>query len=173
MPLAPKSVQQRGSSRVSKYAPEPPVPLPPGYIVHLPGRGETFVRDTGGDGIPLLLLHGWMFSADLNWFRAYGPLEKAGYRVIAMDHRGHGRGLRTHARFRLEECAHDAAAVLEELGAAPALVCGYSMGGPVAQILARDRPELVRGMVLCATAQEWQDLRMKILWNVMAGVRFA
>src|SRR5690348_11050534 len=76
-----------------RYAPEPPVEMPPARTVHVPGRGEFFVRDTGGDGPPLLLLHGWTASADLNWYAQYGPLAAAGYRVIALDHRGHGRGL--------------------------------------------------------------------------------
>jgi 3-oxoadipate enol-lactonase len=94
-------------------APVPPVPLPPGRAVLVPGRGELFVRDSGGDGPPVLLLHGWMFSADTNWFTVYGPLQAAGYRVIALDHRGHGRGLRTPDEFRLVDCAADAAALLE------------------------------------------------------------
>src|SRR3954451_4691237 len=93
-----------------RWAPEPPVELPPGRVVHVPGRGELFVRDTGGDGPAVLLLHGWMFSADLNWFPVYAPLAEAGYRVLAIDHRGHGRGLRTHVPFRLSDCADDAAA---------------------------------------------------------------
>ncbi len=155
-----------------RWAPEPPVQMPPGRIVHVPGRGEFFLRDTGGDGPPVLLLHGWMFSADLNWWRTYGFLRDAGYRVLAMDHRGHGRGLRTHAPFRLEDCAADAAALLREAGAAPALVVGYSMGGPVAQYMVRDHPETVTGMVLCATSTNWRDPRQRVLWSSMALMRF-
>src|SRR4051794_5617931 len=154
-----------------KWAPEPPVPMPPGHIVHVPGRGEFFLRDTGGDGPPVLLLHGWMFSADLNWWRNYQALERAGYRVLAMDHRGHGRGLRTHAPFRLSECAHDAAALLKTVGAAPALVVGYSMGGPIAQLMARQHRQTVTGIVLCATSTNWRDARQQILWNSLALLR--
>jgi len=39
-------------------APVPPLPLPTGAIVSVPGRGEFFVRDTGGTGPVVLLLHG-------------------------------------------------------------------------------------------------------------------
>ena len=63
-------------------APVPPLPLPPGAIVSVPGRGEFFVRDTGGTGPVVLLLHGWMFPSDLNWLRQYAPLRQAGYRVL-------------------------------------------------------------------------------------------
>jgi 3-oxoadipate enol-lactonase len=112
-----------------------------------------------------------MFSADTNWFAVYGPLREAGYRVIAPDHRGHGRGLRTPDEFRLADCAADAAALLRELGAAPAVAVGYSMGGPVAQLLARDHRDCVSGLVLSATAHDWQDPYMKGFWRSMALVR--
>ena len=157
--------------RVPSWAPEPPVPLPSGYLVHVPGRGEFFVRDSGGSGAPVLLLHGWMFPSDLNWVRTYGPLADAGYRVLALDCRGHGRGLRTPAPFRLKDCAADAAAVVEELGCGPVTAIGYSMGGPIAQLMAYHHRPQVSQMVLCATAREWQDPRMKAIWNGMAGLR--
>jgi pimeloyl-ACP methyl ester carboxylesterase len=139
--------------------------------VTVPGRGEFFVRDSGGSGPPVLLLHGWMFSADTNWVTAYGPLQDAGYRVIALDHRGHGRGLRSSEPFRLSDCAADAAGVLRELDAGPAIAVGYSMGGPIAQLLMRDHTDAVDGMVLCATALDWQDWWMKGLWLSMSAVR--
>ena len=154
-----------------RCAPEPPVALPPGKVVHVPRRGELFVRDSGGDGPAVLLLHGWMFSADLNWWRQYGPLEQAGYRVLALDHRGHGRGLRTPEPFRLTDCADDAAALLRHLGVGRALVVGYSLGGAVAQLLARDHGDLVEGLVLGATSSHWTDARQKVLWRSLAIVR--
>jgi 3-oxoadipate enol-lactonase len=108
-----------------------------------------------------MLLHGWMASGDLNWWVAYGDLRKAGYRVLAIDHRGHGRGLRPLERFRLADCAADVAAVLTQLDAAPAVVVGYSMGGAIAQLVGRDHPEVVSGLVLSGTAQHWQDRRTR------------
>jgi 3-oxoadipate enol-lactonase len=149
----------------------PPVPLPPASTVLVPGRGEVFVRDSGGAGPAVLLLHGWMFAADTNFFPVYEALQAAGYRVIALDHQGHGRGLRTAAPFRLAECAADAAAVLRTLRAEPAVVVGYSMGGPIAQLMARDHPGSVAALVLCATAQDWQDWWMKGFWRSMALLR--
>src|SRR4051812_15207756 len=156
-----------------RWAPEPPVPLPSGYIVHVPGRGEMFLRDTGGDGPPVLLLHGWMFSADLNWYPTYAPLAEAGYRVLAVDHRGHGRGLRSPDAFTLRDCADDAAALLAHLQIPPALAVGYSMGGPIASLLARDHPQWVSGLVLGATAMDWSGRRMRAFWRTMAALRLA
>ena len=95
--------------RSSAWPPDPPFQLPPGLTLQIPGRGELFLRDTGGEGPVVMLLHGWMVSADMNWGGAYVDLAEAGYRVLAIDHRGHGRGLRPLGPFRLSDCAADAA----------------------------------------------------------------
>lgn len=141
--------------------------MPPARTLLVPGRGELFVRDSGGDGTAVMLLHGWMASADLNWCGAYRDLIDAGYRVLAIDHRGHGRGLRPLVPFRLRDCAADAAAALRTLGVAPCLVVGYSMGGAIAQLVAREHPDVASGVVLSATAQHWQDPETRRTWRAM------
>jgi 3-oxoadipate enol-lactonase len=143
-------------------APVPP-PLLPGRIVLLPARGEVFVRDSGPRAGPddqaptVLLLHGWTVGADINFFAVYEALARS-YRVIALDHRGHGRGMRSTELFSLEDCADDAAALLEALEVRPGrtIVLGYSMGGPIALLLARRHPGLVSALVSQATALEWR-----------------
>jgi pimeloyl-ACP methyl ester carboxylesterase len=55
----------------------------------------------------------------------------------------------------LEDCADDAAAVVKELGATSVITVGYSMGGPISLLPAQRHPDLVSGMVLQATALEW------------------
>jgi pimeloyl-ACP methyl ester carboxylesterase len=144
--------------------------MPPARTVHVPGRGEMFLRDTGGDGPPLMLLHGWIGTADLNWAGAYGDLTDAGYRVLAIDHRGHGRGLRPLVPFTLADCAADAAGVLRTLDLAPAIVVGYSMGGAIAQLVARDHPDVTAGLVLSGTAQHWQDPETRRVWRTMGAL---
>lgn len=128
--------------------------LPPGRMLDLPGRGTTFVREVAGPpGAPVvLLLHGWTVNADVNWFTSYGPLGRS-YRVVALDLRGHGRGIRPrNGRVTLEDAADDAAAVCEALGIERMVVAGYSLGGAVAQLVWRRSPALVSGLVLCSTA---------------------
>lgn len=127
--------------------------MPPGRFVELEDRGTVVVRDVAGPpGAPaLVLLHGWTATADLNWFTCYQPLAEH-YRVIAFDHRGHGSGLRSKKPFRLEDCADDAVDVADALGVERFIPVGYSMGGPVAQLVWQRHRERVAGMVLCATA---------------------
>lgn len=163
--------------RLERNDPQPPVPpsgLPPARIVELPGRGEAFVRERPGrPGQPtVLLLHGWTASADLNWFRAYDAVAGEG-RLLAVDHRGHGRGMRSEERFSLEDAADDAAAVLRTLDAGPAIVVGYSMGGPISMLLAHRHPDLVEGLVLEATALEWRaSFRERLVFRFMAALEF-
>jgi 3-oxoadipate enol-lactonase len=105
-----------------------------------------------------VLLHGWTATADLNWFCTYEPLS-AHARVIALDHRGHGRGIRSSRPFRLEDCADDVAALAEVLGVERIVPIGYSMGGPVAMLVWHRHRELVDGLVLCATSLGFSSSR--------------
>ncbi len=133
--------------------PDPPG-LPEGRSVELPGRGTTFVRRLAGpEGAPtVVLLHGWTVNAALNWFAVFEPLAEHVH-VVALDHRGHGRGIRTWRRFRLEDCADDVVALADQLGIDRIIPVGYSMGGPIAQLVWRRHPDRVDGLVLCATSR--------------------
>ena len=140
----------------------PPAFVPPARIIRVPGRGEIFVRThlSGRTDTPVvLLLHGWTASADLQFVTAYEELAEQ-YDFIAVDHRGHGRGIRTEEPFTLEDVADDAAGVIQALGVGPVVAVGYSMGGPVAMLLRHRHPDLVRGLVLGATAMEWKASRV-------------
>lgn len=135
--------------------PFPMASRPLEHRVEIPGHGETVVRDhPGPDGAPaLVLLHGLGATGALNWGRCFPALARH-FRVLSLDHRGHGRGLRTR-RFRLTQCADDAAAAAEMLGVKQFIAVGYSMGGPIASLAWRRHPEQVSGLVLCATARHF------------------
>jgi 3-oxoadipate enol-lactonase len=156
--------------------PEPvaPVALPPGRALDL-SSGTTFVRDLAGpSGAPtVFLLHGWLASADLNWFSSYRALGRH-FRVVAIDHRGHARGVRTRRSFRLEDCADDVAEVARILELDPFIAVGYSMGGPIAQLTWRHHPELVTGLVLCATSRNFRGRPSdRVAFSVLTGAALA
>jgi pimeloyl-ACP methyl ester carboxylesterase len=153
-----------------------PSVVPPGRAVDLPGRGTTFIREVAGPpGAPtVVLLHGLSATGGLNWIWAFEPLGRR-YRVIAIDHRGHGRGIRT-GRFRLADCADDVAALADVLSIHSLITVGYSMGGPIAQLLWHRHRSLVSGLVLCATSRNFRGNPRDIgLWSVLpfvtAGMR--
>jgi 3-oxoadipate enol-lactonase len=156
------------------YPPVPPHEMLPPRTLIVDGVGELFMRDSGETDPArpaVMLLHGWTVTADLNWHAAYEPLVRAGYRVLAIDHRGHGRGLRAMTPFRLVDCAADAVAAVRQLGLAPAIFVGYSMGGTIAQLIARDHRDDVRGIVLSGTSQHFQDPETVRVWRAMGGVK--
>jgi pimeloyl-ACP methyl ester carboxylesterase len=144
--------------------------LPPGRFVDLPGRGRTFVREVAGPrgAAVLVLLHGLGATADLNWATSYAALGRS-FRVLAPDLRGHGRGIRSARRFRLEDCADDAAALADALGVERFVAVGYSMGGPVAQLAWRRHRERVAGLVLCATSRHFSARTQQLLFSSVAS----
>jgi len=125
------------------------------HEVELTGGERTTVIDIPGPpGAPtVVLLHGLGATARLNWGPCFIPLSRS-FRVLSMDHRGHGRGLRTR-RFRLGECAADAARIARARDIDRFIAVGYSMGGPIASLLWREFPDQVSGLVLCATARHF------------------
>ena len=103
-----------------------------------------------------MLLHGLSGSADLTWTPSYWELSRR-FSVVALDLRGHGRGI-PHGGgiYRLEDCADDVAALVRTLRLGPAIVVGYSMGGAVAQLVWQRHPDVVAGLVLCSTAADFR-----------------
>jgi 3-oxoadipate enol-lactonase len=118
-------------------------------------------------------LHGLGATADLNWFRSYDELGRS-FRVLALDHRGHGQGIRVGARFRLADCADDVAALADVLGVDRFIAVGYSMGGPIAQLTWYRHRDRVAGLVLCATSRNFKGgPGERVAFGLMPGLAFA
>lgn len=122
-----------------------------------PGRtvfvadSEFLVREAGpADGEPLLLIHGLAGSSLGEWYRV-APLLARRFRVILVDHRGHGLSTLSRSRYEVADIAEDLAGVLDQIGVDSAHVVGYSLGGTVAQTFAHTHPGRVRKMVLIGT----------------------
>ena len=125
--------------------------------VELPGRGTTFACDLPGPSPhspTVVMLHGLGATGALNWSHGLEVLNER-FRVVALDHRGHGRGIDADEPFTLEDCADDAVALADVLGVERAIFVGYSMGGPIAQLVWHRHAERVQGLVLCATSAEF------------------
>lgn len=143
--------------------------LPPAKAITLPGRGEMVIRHhqhSDSSRPTLLLLHGWTASADTQWFTVFDELAEH-YSFVAVDHRGHGRGLRAVDTFSIEDCADDAVDVIRQLGIRSVVTVGYSMGGPISFATWQRHPEVVSGMVFMATSMEWATTMLERLrWTL-------
>jgi 3-oxoadipate enol-lactonase len=114
------------------------------------GDHETMVLDTGGAGVPMLLIH--VLGLDHRFWRAIIPKLAQHGRVIAYDLRGHGRARGAPLTTSLEQLAEDAQNILDGLGVKVADVYGSSCGGAIAQHLALAHPDRVRSLALLGTA---------------------
>lgn len=122
--------------------------------------GSYFERDgvklhyhDEGEGVPILLIHGFAVQADLNW-RWVGcirRLRRAGYRVISVDTRGHGRSGKPHdATAYGVEVVDDMVHLLDHLGIDKAHIAGYSMGGFITLKAITRHPERFYSGIICA-----------------------
>lgn len=110
---------------------------------------ELNTLDTGGDGTPLVVIHGLFGSAD-NW-RSHIKAWQEGRRVVAVDLRNHGRS--PHAQgMAYADMADDVLALLDRLALPRVHLLGHSMGGKVAISLARLAPERVASLIIADIA---------------------
>ena len=100
----------------------------------------TLAYHDDGDGEPVILLHGFAADTNLNYVRSgvFDLLLDAGYRVIALDSRGHGLSEKPHDPHAYGDDAmrRDVQALLDKLGLDRCVVVGYSMGAAVTLRLA-------------------------------------
>ena len=130
-----------------------PVPLP------------LIVRELGGAGTPLVVLHG-LLGSSRNWQSAGAALAERGRRVLAPDLRNHG------ASPWGDDCSYaalacDVVALLDRLALGPAHLIGHSMGGKAAMRLAMDRPDLVARLTVVDIAPRAYADRVRVEFAAM------
>jgi pimeloyl-ACP methyl ester carboxylesterase len=125
------------------------------------GDGVRIAYESVGEGPDILLVHGFGSSRTQNWRDTgwYKTLADAGYRLTAMDCRGHGESDKPHIAtgYGHNEMAGDACSVLDAAGIPNAHVMGYSMGGFVAIHLAAQHPQRLRKLVVAGVGGSYLD----------------
>ncbi len=150
----------------------PELPHVEPFTLKLPGRGTTLVTDTGPRDAPaVLLLHAVGCTGLLTWFPVIDQLAER-YRVVTFDQRWHGRGIQSEY-FTLQDCADDAAAVIETLDLRDVVVAGFSMGSIVAQRVWRQHPGPTAGLVLAATTDRFASTLSERIFHQAMGVSMA
>ena len=109
-------------------------------------RGLSFhYRDWGGDGRPVLLLHG--LASTCHIWDLVAPLLAEEFRVVALDQRGHGLSAQVENGYDFATVSGDAAAFIESLGWERPVIVGHSWGADVALELAAACPEATSGLI--------------------------
>jgi pimeloyl-ACP methyl ester carboxylesterase len=106
--------------------------------------------DRTGSGPPVLLLHGW--PGDRTDYREVVPLVSAAADVIVPDLRGFGESDKHEAdpasQYNAAAQARSLIGLIDELALGRPVIAGYDIGSRIAQAIARDRPDLVRALVI-------------------------
>ena len=112
--------------------------------------GVEIYYEATGQGTPFLFLSETACDGAV-WNLYQVPEFSRDHRVVIMDYRGTGLSGKPSAKYSTEMFANDAAAVLDHLGIEAAVVCGHSMGGRVAQLLALNHPGKVSKLILASS----------------------
>jgi pyruvate dehydrogenase E2 component (dihydrolipoamide acetyltransferase) len=118
--------------------------------IEVAGRRLRYLELGEGDGVPVLLVHG--FGADLNTWMFTQPALAAGRRAVALDLPGHGGSAKDVGTGEPESLTDAVEGALDGLRIEQVHLVGHSMGGAVAKLLALRRPELVASLSLIASA---------------------
>ena len=115
------------------------------------GSIELYYEEQG-QGLPIVFAHGFTGS-HADWASPMAALSQR-FRVVAMDHRGHGRSQApsSPSDYSASIMAHDIRSLLEHLGIEECCLVGHSMGGFMALELVLNHPEMVRALVLVDTS---------------------
>lgn len=127
--------------------------------------GALSVRIGGEPGAPAILLNHSILTSSAVWHRQAASLAGKGFRVIAMDMRGHGRSEATPAPYGMDDLVADDIAVLDALGIDHVHHVGVSQGGMIGFGLGVRHPERVESLCIVAAradappafAAAWND----------------
>ena len=105
-----------------------------------------------GEGEPILLVHGFASSKNVNWVYPtwVSELKKNGRRAIALDNRGHGDSSKLYdaGDYEIATMAGDISALMDHLNIERADVMGYSLGSRMTAVLALRKPQRLRSAIL-------------------------
>jgi pyruvate dehydrogenase E2 component (dihydrolipoamide acetyltransferase) len=118
--------------------------------IEIAGRRLRYLELGEGDGVPVLLVHG--FGADLNTWMFSQPTLGAGRRALALDLPGHGGSAKDVGAGDVESLTDVVEGVLGALGIERVHLVGHSMGGAISALVALRRPERVATLTLIASA---------------------
>jgi len=144
--------------------------------------GELEVRylDWGGDGPPVMALHGLASSG--HWYDLVAPMLARHFRVIAPDQRGHGKTSQATSGYDWQSLATDAVGLMDHLGFDRAAVLGHSWGCNVASNVAARYSQRIKRLVMIdggfndwrrinGSGTTWESFRARLAPRDVSGTR--
>ena len=127
-----------------------------------------------GDGHPVILVHGFASTKEVNWVNTgwVRLLVAAGFRVVALDNRGHGASTKFHdvADYSLSKLVTDAWLLSQALELGQPHLVGYSMGARICATLAANHGDAFEKVVLSGNgwgmvegSGNWDTVRTALL----------
>lgn len=102
--------------------------VPSKYTVESSNEVHLHIEDHGGEGRPVVLIHGWPLTSE-SWDAQVDVLIAAGFHVVTYDRRGFGGSATPESGYDYDAFADDLHSVLEDLDLQDATLVGFSMGG--------------------------------------------
>lgn len=131
--------------------------------------GVSLHYEVHGDGPVVLLTHGYSATGDM-WRGQIEPLNRAGWKVVTWDMRGHGR-----SDYPLDQDAYseahtvaDMAAILDAVGVNRAVIGGLSLGGYMSMGFHLAHPDRTRALLIIDTGPGYKKDEAREAWNVTA-----
>jgi pimeloyl-ACP methyl ester carboxylesterase len=127
--------------------------------------------DEHGEGEPLVLMHGGL--VDARFFEANTPALAEHFHVYTPERRGHGHTPDVEGPISYQLMADDTIAFLETVVGQPADLVGHSDGAFTAMLVAMQRPELVKRLVLISGGfNKSGEAGPEMEWDVPAITQF-
>ena len=146
---------------------------------HWADIGGLHVRylDWGGDGYPVMLMHGLASSA--HWYELVASHLRDKYRLFAADARGHGQTTQAGSGYDWQTLAEDAVGLMDHLGVARAAVFGHSWGATAALNVAARFPDRVSALGLIdggagrrsGPREPWEVVEARVRPRDVSGTR--
>ena len=138
--------------------------------VEIVGKNIQYLKLGEGEGVPLVLLHG--FGGDINiWVFNQEALAEGGRTVYAVDLPGHGGSTKDVGEGDLASLVRVVEGFMGEMGVEKAHLFGHSMGGAVAASLAIQHPEKVQSLSLIASAGLGEEINGDYIEGFIAANR--
>ena len=118
-----------------------------------------------GEGEPIIFSHGWMENSSI-WNSQIEFFTKK-YKVIAYDHRGHGRSDKPKGDYSIQTLSNDLYSLIQKLNFKKVSLVGHSMGGMTALVFTLDHPDKVSKLVLAGTTAKMTFSFRLYLWIML------